>query len=191
MEPSSNTALLVIDVQEGMRLPDRGARNNPQAEENIARLLDAWRAAGRPIIHVKHNSRWVTSPFHATHAGNAVQAFAKPVSGEPLIEKDVNCAFVGTDLESRLRSAGVETVVIVGFVTNHCVDATARMAGDLQFDTYVVSDATGTFDRVGPDGHTYEAATIHAVSLASLNGEFATVVDTDKVLSTFEALTRS
>jgi nicotinamidase-related amidase len=191
VELPSNTALLVIDVQEGMRLPSRGPRNNPHAEENIARLLDAWRAAGWPIIHVKHNSRWETSPFHASHRGNDVQAFAQPLPGEPLIEKDVNCAFVGTDLESRLRSAGITTLVIVGFVTNHCVDATARMAGDLQFDTYVVSDATGTFDRVGPDGQTYEAATIHAVTLATLNGEFATVVDTDAVLSAFEALTRA
>lgn len=190
MELPTDAALVVIDVQEGTNQPGKGQRNNPQAEENIERLLDAWRDAGRPIIHVKHNSRSLASPFHVTHPGNAIMAFAQPRSGEPLIEKDVNCAFIGTDLETRLRSVGITTLVIVGFITNHCVETTARMAGDLDFDTYVVSDATATFDRVGPDGRVFEAELVHAVSLASINDEFVTVVDTNSVLAGLDTFAR-
>ena len=182
MELPANAVLLVIDVQEGVNLPGRGQRNNPQAEGNIEQLLAAWRDAGRPIIHVKHNSRSTSSPFHASNPGNAIMAFARPREGEPLIEKDVNNAFVGTDLEARLRGSGYTTLVIAGFHTNHCIETTARMAGDLDFDTYVVADAMAAFDRAGPDGRTYEAEIVHGVSLASIHEEFVTVVDTSEVL---------
>jgi nicotinamidase-related amidase len=125
--------------------------------------------------------------FHASHPGNRIQEFARPREDEPLIEKSANCAFVGTDLETRLREAGVTTLVIVGFVTNHCVETTARVAGDLGFNTYVVSDATAAFDRNGPDGQLYPADLIHRVALASIHEEFVTVVDTDGVLAAVSA----
>lgn len=191
VELATNAALLVIDVQDAINTPGQGRRNNPQAEENIARLLAAWRDGGRPIIHVKHNSRSATSRFHRAHPGNAIMAIAQPQAGEPLVEKDVNSAFIGTDLEARLRSAGITTLVIVGFVTNHCVETTARMAGNLDFDTYVVSDATATFDRVGIDGQVFEAELVHAVSLANIHDEFVTVADTTSILAGLDALART
>ena len=191
MELSANVALLVIDVQDAINLPRAARRNNPQADENIARLLAAWRDSGRPIIHVKDNARATTSPFHVTHPGNAIQSFARPQPGESLIEKETHSAFIGTDLEARLRSAGITTLVIVGFVTNHCVEATARMAGDLDFDAFVVSDATAAFDCTGQDGEEFTAELVHAVSLANIHGEFATVVDTSSVLASLDALARA
>jgi nicotinamidase-related amidase len=181
--PAANTALLIVDVQHGINRPENGRRNNPQAEDNIARLLAAWRASGRPVFHVKHNSTRANSPFHPTSLGNEIMDLARPLPEEPLIEKSANGAFVRTGLEDLLRDSGITTLVIAGFVTNHCVETTARMAGDLDFDTYVVSDATAAHDRVGPDGKLYEAEIIHAVALASIHEEFVTVVDTDSVLA--------
>jgi nicotinamidase-related amidase len=178
-----NAALLVIDVQDAVNDPVQGPRNNPQAEENIGRLLAAWRATSRPIYHVKHNSRSTASKFHSSTPGNKIMSIAAPQPGEPLIEKDVNSAFIGTDLEQQLKDAGITTLVIVGFTTNHCVETTTRMAGNLDFETYLVSDGTAANDRVGPDGKVYEADLIHNASLASMHGEFTTVVDTDTVLS--------
>jgi nicotinamidase-related amidase len=187
MELPSNVALLVVDVQIAINRPEKGRRNNPQADENIARLLAAWREAGRPVFHVKDNSPSLDSAFHPSQPGNAIQDYARPLPGEPLIEKETHSAFTGTDLAAWLRSQGISTLVIAGFVTNHCVEATARMAGDLGFDTFVVSDATGTHDLIGPDGRVFDADLVHALSLANLHGEFATVVDTERVLAAVRA----
>lgn len=183
MNLDSSVALLVIDVQQGINRPSNGRRNNPQAEGNIGRLLAAWRESGRPLIHVKHDSTRADSPFHPTSPGNAFMDVAIPLQREPLIVKNVNGAFVGTDLEQQLRDAGVATLVIVGFVLNHCVETTARGASDRGFKTFVVSDATATHDRTGPDGKLYDGDLIHAVTLASIHEEFVTVVDTEAVLA--------
>jgi nicotinamidase-related amidase len=105
------------------------------------------------------------------------------MDGEPVYQKIVNSAFIGTTLEEDLKKSGIRELIIVGLTTNHCISTTARMAGNLGFETFVVSDATATFDRIGPDGTHYSAEQIHEISLASLHNEFATVVDTDSVIA--------
>ncbi len=99
------------------------------------------------------------------------------------MQKSVSSAFIGTSLEADLRRRGVTTLIVVGMQTNMCVSTTARMAGNLGFTTYVVSDATATFDNTGPDGKHYGSALLHDVALADLHGEFSTVVDTSTVLA--------
>jgi len=175
-------ALLIVDVQEAFDEPRWGQRNNRNAEANIARLLEAWRRAGRPVFHVRHLNFASGSSFHPNAPGSRIKALVRPRDGEPVIEKTVNSAFIGTDLEERLRREGIGAVVITGLTTNHCVETTTRMAGNLGFDTYLVSDATATFDRVGPDGVLHKAEDIQAMTLSNLNGEFATIVSTDDVI---------
>src|SRR5579859_4041703 len=184
----AHTVLIVIDVQTGLDDPVWGRRNNPAAEANIARLLAAWRGAGRPVYHVQHLSRLPDSPLRPDRAGCALKPEAQPRPGEPLIQKQVNSAFIGTDLEAQLRAQGATTLVLAGLTTDHCVSTTTRMAGNLGFTTYVVSDATATFDRRGPDGVLYRAEEIHAIELASLHGEFATVVATEQLLAGLDDL---
>lgn len=176
-------ALLLVDVQEGIDQPGRGRRNNPRAEEEAARLLAAWRGSARPVFHVRHMSTEPDSPLRPGLPGNKIKAIVQPAPGEPVVEKSTNSAFIGTDLERRLRSGDVETVVVVGLTTEHCVSSTARMAGDLGFETYVVSDATACFGHEGPNGERFEAEEVHGVSLASLQGEFATIASTDGILN--------
>lgn len=135
-----------------------------------------------PVIHTQHCSRKPDSPLRPGVPGNQIKEIASPLPAEPVLTKGVNSAFIGTDLESRLRSNQVNTVVLVGITTDHCVSTTARMAGNLGFETYVVSDATATFDRTGPDGRSYKADEIHAANLASLHKEFATVIETDDLI---------
>ena len=114
--------------------------------------------------------------------GNAPKPEAEPRHGETIHRKTVNAAFIGTALEADLREIGIGALVIVGLTTNHCVSTTARMAGNLGFDTYVVSDATAAFDRAGLDGRVRPAAEVHASALSDLDGEFAAVIDTAAAL---------
>ena len=174
--------LLLVDFQEGLDEPRWGRRNNPRAEEVAAKLLAAWRGSGRPVVHVRHLSEEPNSPLRPGQPGSDLKAVVRPAAGEPVVEKSVNSAFIGTDLEERLRENGTRTVVVAGLTTDHCVSTTARMAGNLGFETYVVSDATATFDRVGPGGDPFTAEQVHEVSLASLHGEFATVANSREIL---------
>ena len=96
--------------------------------------------------------------------------------------KGVHCAFVGTDLESRLRRSGVGAVVLAGLTTDHCVSTTARVASDLGFKTTVVGDATATFERVTAAGRRWPAEVMHETALASLENEFAAIVDVEQVM---------
>lgn len=177
-------ALLVIDVQQGMdEVPL--ARNNPAAERQIAKLLAAWRVARWPVIHVQHMSQEPSSPLRPDRPGNALKSEVRPQAGEPLFQKKVNSAFIGTALEDHLRRHGIRTLVLVGLTTDQCVSTTARMAGNLGFEVMVVDDATATFDRTGPDGVRYPAEQMHRVELASLHREFAEVVSVSELVERF------
>ncbi len=179
---TDKTALIIIDVQDGLDEPRLGKRNNPDAESNMARILAAWRTSGRPIYHVQHMSTEPNSPLRPELPGNAIKRIVAPQGDEPVIQKTVCNAFVGTNLEHRLRAGGIQSVVIVGLTTEHCVSTTARLASDLGFTTVVVADATACHDRTGYDGAYYPAETIHTTALVSLQDEFATILKTDELL---------
>lgn len=177
-------ALLLIDIQKGMddEANYGGNRNNRNAEANAQRILEQWRGLGLPIFHVQHSSKHPESPLHPSRSGFEIKDEVKPQANEPVLEKRVNSAFIGTDLKQQLDEAGVTTLVIVGLTTNHCVSSTTRMAGNYGYETLLVSDATAAFDTIGINGEKYDAETIHLTTLASLNEEFAKVVTTEQLL---------
>ncbi|KAH7367097.1 isochorismatase hydrolase [Plectosphaerella cucumerina] len=202
MKPASETptALLLIDIQKGFEHPTHWgtSRSTPSLEANVAALLRAARqynkTATEPIliIHVHHHSVSPTSQLHpsARLPGSdtpTIEAadYAAPVGDEPILTKNVNSGFVGTDLEERLRGFGAKQLVVVGLTTDHCVSTTVRMAANLHVlsdapdgdGIFMVRDATATYSKGG-----FDAETVHAVHLASLDGEFASVVGTDEVV---------
>ncbi len=187
MSLSARAALLLIDIQHGLDEPRLGARNNPDAEKRIADLLAAWRATNRPVIHVQHMSTEPQSPLRPGLPGNAIKAEAMPIEGEPLFRKNVNSAFIGTDLEKHLRASGIDSLVMVGLTTDHCISTTARMGANLGFNVTVVDDATATHERSGPGGTHYSADTMHHTALASLHGEFATIRSAREILADLDA----
>ena len=176
-------ALLLIDVQKAIDHPSWGKRNNPQAEENISRLLSAWRQGKRPVIHIRHLSRFPDSTYRPGQEGCEFKPEVQPEPGETIITKNTNNAFVSTELDAILRRESISTLVICGVITNNSVEATARMAGDLGYETYVVSDATATFDKNDFSGRLRTADEVHAMSLANLKGEYAFIMSTEEILS--------
>jgi len=187
--PAGATALMVIDVQKAFdQMEAAGARrNNPDAVAKIAELLEAFRHSGNPVIHIRHSNTDPQSRFHPFQSGHEVRDEAREIDGELVLVKTVNSAFIGTDLDARLQGDKISHLVIVGATTNHCVETTTRMAGNLGYETFLVSDATWTFDRKGLDGRTYSAQDIHDMSLANLQDEFCQVIRTSDVVANLPA----
>ncbi|MFF2793003.1 cysteine hydrolase family protein [Streptomyces sp. NPDC058049] len=187
IEIAPDSALLVIDVQKGFDEESFwGPRNNPAAEDNIAALMDAWQAAGRPVVLVRHASVQPGSVLAADHPGHAFKDLVEKRSqGTLVITKTVNSAFYGTpDLDDWLKARGIGQLVLVGIQTNMCVETTARMAGNLGYDVLVPLDATHTFDLAGPGGLALTADELATATAVSLHGGgFARVVTTADLLA--------
>ena len=174
-------ALILVDIQKGFDNIEYwgGQRNNPDAEENVGELLRLWRKHHLPIFHIKHCSSNPDSLLNEANEGNDFKDLVKPINSEPIIKKNVNSAFIGIDLKEQLDNLKITKLVMVGLTTDHCISTTTRMAGNFGFDTFLVSDATATFNKKGVEGQNYPAELIHETALASLNGEFARIVTTE------------
>jgi nicotinamidase-related amidase len=181
-----NAALILIDIQQGFDDPRWGLRNNPGAEARATVLLKAWRDSGRPLFHIQHLSVLPDSPLRPGQPGCEHKAEVRPLPGEPVITKQVNSAFIGTELEALLHRQGIATLVVAGLTTPHCVSTTVRMAGNLGFRTLVAADASAAFAQTGYDGRQYGAQIVHEVALANLHGEFAEVTASAGILARLE-----
>jgi len=180
----NTTALLLIDLQQGFEDIEYwgGGRNNVDAEENATKLLEIWRLKSLPLYHVQHCSTTPESPLAPGNPGNEFLELTQPKAGEPIIKKNVNSAFIGTNLKQQLDDKGIKRLVIVGLTTDHCISTTTRMAGNFGYETYLIEDAIATFDKVGVNGEKYAAQLIHDTALASLHEEFATVISLKNLL---------
>jgi nicotinamidase-related amidase len=178
----SKRALILIDMQKGMKSPTLPPRNNPEAEHNMAVLREAWRRSGHPVINVRHISRSQNSVFFPGQTGGEFQELFQPLLDEHVVEKNVPDAFINTGLERWLHVRDIRNLVIVGVSTNNSVESSARTAGNLGFSTVVISDATFAFEQRDFSGTLRSAEDVHLMSLANLDGEYATVRSTAQVL---------
>jgi nicotinamidase-related amidase len=174
--------LLLIDLQKAIDHPSWGKRNNPDAEVRIRQLLEHWRGNGWPVWHVRHDSTEPSSHYRPGQSGHEFKPEVAPVADEVVIFKRTNSAFIGTDLEARLRSNRHDALVIVGVITNNSVEATVRMAGNLGFKTYLVADGCFTFGRKDWNGKEWSASDVHALSLANMDREYCSVVTAASIL---------
>ncbi|RBP81100.1 cysteine hydrolase [Marinomonas rhizomae] len=180
---SKPIVLMIIDMQQGMSWPQSGERNNPNAEHEIAELLAHWRASHAPIVHVRHLSTEPESLFWPEQEGVLFQDAFQPLVDEKVIEKSVPDAFTYSDLDTWLRKQNAQALVVVGVSTNNSVESTVRSAGNLGFTTYVVGSACFAFEKDDFFGQPRSADEVHAMSLANLHGEYATVISQDEAFS--------
>jgi nicotinamidase-related amidase len=183
-----NPALILIDIQKGFDDVNYwgGQRNNPDAEQNAGKLLAFWRLNRMPVFHIKHCSSNPNSRLAEGQPGNEFKDEVLPLSGETILKKNVNSAFIGTDLKELLEKEGIQTLVIAGLTTDQCVSTSVRMAGNFGFDTYLAEDATATFCKTGYSGQLFSAEIIHETAIASLMNEFATILKTNELINTLK-----
>jgi nicotinamidase-related amidase len=162
MRLPADAVLLIIDAQEAVDGPRHGAGEASEVERNIAALVAAWRTEGLPLAHVGRQP--ASSPL-------------LPLDGEIVIVRNATSAFVGADLEARLDQLGVTTLVLCGALATHALEASARHAGDLGYQVFVVADACRAVDTADLGGRLWLAEDVRALALARLNGETATIVD--------------
>ncbi|NNE62781.1 MAG: isochorismatase family protein [Gammaproteobacteria bacterium] len=187
-----NTALLLIDVQQGVDVLTHwgganGRRNNPDAEQNMLTLLKRWREKNNRIAFTIHDSREAASPLKLSLETGKQKAGFEPAVGDIVVIKDVNSGFIGTSLEIQLRRSGIDRLVVVGFFTNFCVETTVRMAGNLGFDTYLVHDCCATTNRVDLDGNDHDPELVHGISVANMHGEFCTAITVNDALALLDS----
>jgi nicotinamidase-related amidase len=178
-----DAALILIDIQKAIDHPSWGRRNNLDAEKNVAALLQSWRNSQRSIYHIRHDSTEPASHYRPGQPGNEFKPEVQPLPGETVIAKRTNSAFIGTDLEARLRAAKQTVLIVAGVVTNNSVETTVRMAGNLGFNTFLVEDGCFTFARKDWTGTLRAASEVHSMSLANLDGEYCMVTRTAEVLA--------
>jgi nicotinamidase-related amidase len=186
--PIERSALLVIDIQDSFKATPRWERRSSRRfEENVDRLLQAYRAAGLPVIFVLH-----TDPdpgFETTSPCFKLMDFLSPAAGEPTLVKDTRNAFTSTNLGELLRAKGVERLAITGIQTEQCCETTTRLAADLGYDVDFVTEATLTFPIVHPEtGEELSTDEILRRTEFVLRGRFARIATVDGLVAELERI---
>jgi nicotinamidase-related amidase len=176
------TVLLPIDMQRAFDIPPWPRRWNSTVDQNGLSLLKRWREAGRPIIHVRHDSVAEGSSLAPGTEGNRFRPGFEPLDDEQLVTKSVNSAFIGTDLDLRLRRLGARHVVAFGISTDMCVSTTVRTGANMGWDMVLADDASDCFELPDGKGGTISAQAIQAAHVATLGFEFCRVMSTSELL---------
>lgn len=177
MTDFSRTILLPIDMQQAFDHKPWPNSWNTFVDQNALAVLNAWRSAKLPIIHVQHNSVVSGSTLAPGHLGNNFRPGFTPLDGEELVTKSVNAAFIGTDLELRLRRMDIRKIITFGIATDMCVSTTFRMGSNLGFEMILVEDACNCFDLPDGNGNIIPARAVHVAHVATLGFEFGEVTN--------------
>lgn len=171
----SESALVIVDAQNTYRSGVMQLSGVEPALDECAGLLARSRALNIPVIHIQHDGG-PGSPYDLTAQSGAIADKVAPVAGEAVVLKHYPNSFVGTDLDARLKAAGVKNLIVVGFMTHMCINSTVRGAFNLGYAVTVPAAATATRSLPAPDGSVVEATALQSAALAALGDLFAVVV---------------
>lgn len=174
-------ALVLVDIQQDYFPGGAMPLVDPEpAAEAASSVLEAFRAAGEPVVHVQHHGAAEAGFLVKDSPGAEPHPSVAPQGEEPVVRKEAPNAFLGTDLDGTLRGIGADEVVLVGSMTSMCIDATARAAADLGYDVTVVGDACAC-PALEQGGRTVAAPDVQAAFLAALGQFYATVTTADEL----------
>ena len=178
----SRRALVVIDVQQQYFAGPLEVQFPPHAESlpMIAAAMDAATASGVPVAVLQHTSGEGAPVFDPTTPQWQLhpEVERRVPAGAFRSEKRFGTVFAGTGLRDWLREQGVDTIALVGYMTNNCVLASAAEAETHGLSVEVLSDATGAI-ALGNEAGTVDARTVHTTLMALLHSNWAAVTDTD------------
>jgi len=178
-----HAVLLPIDMQRAFDSPPWPRRWNSQVDANGLALIKRWRETGRPIIHVRHDSVIEDSSLAPRSEGNRFRPGFEPQGSEPVVSKSVNSAFIGTDLDLRLRRLGARYVVAFGISTDMCVSTTVRTGANMGWEMILAAEACDCFDLPDGRGGTIPAETVQAAHVATLGFEFCRLMEMDQLIA--------
>lgn len=177
------TALILVDIQNDYF--EDGLWPVPEMDRvtaNAARLLAAARTGGDLVVHIRHENQIPEVPFlQPGTAGAEIHALVAPAGGEAVLTKHRANSFHSTGLLDMLQETGVEAVTICGAMSQMCIDATARAAGDFGFQVTVAEDACGA-KEMEFGGVEVSAAQVHAAFMMPLAMGYAQVVKTEDLI---------
>ena len=179
MVENPKRALLVIDVQNEYFTGKLPITYPAGSLANVLSAMDAARDHGMPVVTIQHTS---PQPDAAVfRKGSKEWELHADVAARPhdvLIHKSLPGSFTGTELETWLRERGVETLVIAGYMTQMCCDATARQAMHRGFGVEFLSDGTGTLAVKNAAGEVSDEE-LHRAILVTQQMRFSNVMKTD------------
>ena len=149
MKPSvpAHTAVLVIDVQKGLFCSKPAPFEAEAVVARINAVTAQARQAGAPVIFIQHDGEPGGEDVVPFTEGWKLHPALEVLPGELVIRKTTCDAFYDTSLEAELRSRGITTLLLMGYATDFCVDATLRSAASKDFSVIVVADAHTTSDN--------------------------------------------
>lgn len=169
------SALMIVDVQQGMFAPDSPPYRGEEVVKRIAGLRGRARAEGVPVVHVQHDGGR-GDVLAKGSPGWPHHPLVAPRAGEMVVEKRHSSAFHGTDLHQRLGDAGIDRLIIAGMQTEMCVDSACRAAVALGYRVALVADGHTTYDSP-----VLRAADIVAHHNRLLSSGFVKLVDAEQV----------
>jgi len=140
-----NTALVIIDMQLGNFQGSDSVYDGEILLSKVQRLISKARGEGVPVFYVQ-NKGSEGDPDETGTPGWEIHPTIVPKEGDVVIEKETPDAFHRTTLSQKLRSKGIEKLVIAGLQTEYCIDTTCRRAYSLEYDVVLVKDAHSTWD---------------------------------------------
>ncbi|CAN1600141.1 cysteine hydrolase [Pseudomonas sp. B21-028] len=180
--PVGKTALLVIDFQNEyftgkMPIPDGAA-----ALANTRKLIAFADDHKMPVFHVQHIAPAGSAVFAKDGETVKFHPDMQPRAQDVVLQKTTVSVFGSTDLDARLKRAGIENLIISGLMTHACVAGAARDAAPLGYNVLVASDASATRAITRVNGEAIDKDALHKAALAEVEDTFGDVMTTEQII---------